>query len=95
MTVDYSTFQPDRFSRLRLRLSSLSYASSVSQLEAKALYAELEQARPWFLQLLDVPPQNKADKDAVEKGESAVSLPRVAAARGPRAVLAHGQLSPC
>ncbi|KAL7408793.1 nucleoporin Nup186/Nup192/Nup205 [Mrakia frigida] len=63
-----STFLPDRFSNLRSLLSGLFSTSDVSQEHLKEVYSELDKARPWFLNLLNVPPPNKEERDLVEKG---------------------------
>lgn len=69
-----STFLPDRFSNLRSLLSGLFSTSDVSQEHLKEVYSELDKARPWFLNLLNVPPPNKEERDLVEKGESNFSF---------------------
>ena len=64
-----STFLPDRFSNLRSFLSGLFSTSDVSQEHLKEVYSELDKARPWFLNLLNVPPPTKEERDSVEKGK--------------------------
>lgn len=64
-----STFVPDRFSNLRSLLSGLFSASEVSQDHLKEVYSELDKARPWFLNLLNVPQPSKEERETVEKGE--------------------------
>jgi hypothetical protein len=65
-----STFSPDRFSGLQTLLSGLFTTGEVSQDHLKEVYAQLDQARPWFLNLLNIPQPSKQERDQVENGQS-------------------------
>jgi hypothetical protein len=68
------TFAPDRFSRLRTLLTSLFAAvnasTALAQHQINDVYSELDKARPWFLNLLNVPRPNKEEREELEKGMS-------------------------
>ncbi|CDZ97366.1 Uncharacterized conserved protein [Phaffia rhodozyma] len=63
------SYQPDRFNKLRSLLSSLfSPTASSTPHVTREIYTELEKAKPWFLNLLRVPPPKAEEKTEVEKG---------------------------
>lgn len=61
-------WDPDQFSDLQHILARVLTQPTTSSL--RKLYATLEQARPWLLNLTALPGSNDKDKEFVEKSES-------------------------
>lgn len=67
-TLPIQQWDPDQFSDLQHILARVLTQPTTSSL--RKLYATLEQARPWLLNLTALPGVNDKDRQFVEKSES-------------------------
>ncbi|CAG8523856.1 10442_t:CDS:10 [Diversispora eburnea] len=67
--MDFTDWEPDRFKILLEKIENISYSASEQSL--KELNYQLQESKPWFLNLLDLPPQNPTHRNQLKTRRTA------------------------